>query len=62
LAVYNVQGQMVRVLDEGILEAGEHVARWDGLDQNGSPVASGLYFYALETEDLTASKKMILLR
>ncbi len=62
LHVYNVRGQLVQVLRDGVMEAGEHWIRWNGTDRNGQAVASGLYFYSLETGDFAASKKMILLR
>jgi hypothetical protein len=62
LNVYNVHGQMVRVLEDGDRDAGEHVIHWDGLDHAGRSVASGVYFYSLEAGDFTATKKMTLLR
>ena len=49
LAVYAVDGRLVRTLLAGTLGAGEHVARWDGTGDDGRPVASGTYLYRLRT-------------
>ncbi len=60
--VYNVMGQrVVRVLDE-YAEAGNHAVQWNGKDQHGTPVASGIYFYRLQADEYVASKKMVLLK
>ncbi|UCF06042.1 MAG: T9SS type A sorting domain-containing protein [bacterium] len=62
LAVYNVKGQLVRVLLDSDLEAGTRDVVWDGRDIMGRAVASGIYFYRLYTPTFTESRKMILLR
>jgi len=62
LSVYNVLGQTVRTLYEEKLLAGKHTVIFDGKDDNGSEIASGIYFYRLEAGDFTQSKKMILLK
>jgi hypothetical protein len=62
LKVYNILGELVRVLvDEG-KEAGTYTVYWDGKDDKGEEVASGIYFYQLTVEDRTLTKKMLLLR
>lgn len=48
LRIYDVLGQEVRTLVEGTHAAGVHRVTWDGRDSRGRPVASGVYFYALE--------------
>jgi hypothetical protein len=62
LTVYDVSGRVVRVLDEGSRVAGDHVAVWDGLASNGSPAASGVYFYRLDAGKQSLSHKMTLLK
>ncbi len=62
LMVYNVLGQAVRTLQDKKLQAGKHSVIFDGTDNNGMKIASGIYFYKLETEDFSQSKKMILLK
>ncbi|UCE24092.1 MAG: T9SS type A sorting domain-containing protein [Candidatus Zixiibacteriota bacterium] len=62
LTVFNVLGQQVKVLHEGILPAGSYRTRWDGTDARGSQVVSGVYFYRLQTEESCAVRKMVLLK
>ena len=62
VTVFNVVGQRVAVLADGRYPAGEHRVRWDARDDSGAEVASGVYFYRLETEDATRSGKMILIK
>ncbi len=60
LAVYNLKGQKVKSLVSQILTAGDHSVVWDGRDEQGLPVASGIYFSRLCFSDQTQQKKMIL--
>jgi len=62
LRVYNMLGQLVKTLADGDLPAGEHQAHWDGTDQNGSALSSGVYFYRLEAEGQGDVKRMALVR
>ncbi|UCG62774.1 MAG: T9SS type A sorting domain-containing protein [Candidatus Zixiibacteriota bacterium] len=62
LSVYNLLGQKVKTLVSGSKPAGEHVINWDGTDDNGESVASGVYLYQLETNEYVDSKKLILLK
>ena len=62
MIVFNVVGQRVRTLIDGDLDAGTHNVRWDGTDDNGRSVASGLYFYRLTSDNFTETKKMALLK
>ncbi len=62
LTIYNVLGQTVRVLFNGNLSAGEHSYEWNGLNENGESVQSGIYFYRLETPSWADSKKMTFLK
>jgi len=62
LKVYNLKGQLVSVLLDTYLEAGEMNLIWDGTDLQGNSVTSGLYFYTLENNSKKISKKMILLK
>lgn len=61
--VYSVGGTLVRTLVEGHHTAGEYSVRWDGRDDHGRRLASGVYFYKLETPSgATGSKKLIMLK
>lgn len=62
LRVFNALGQEIRTLVQREYEAGLHKVRWDGTDNPGNAVPSGVYFYYLRTGDLTQVRKMILLR
>jgi len=59
LVVYNLLGQQVKVLVDQYLSAGSYEADWDGLDNLGNPVSSGIYFYSLETMNNKLVRKMI---
>jgi len=62
LKVYNVAGQLVRTLVEGVRDAASYSIAWDGRNDAGSTVASGIYFYKMETKDFSQTRKMVLLR
>ena len=62
LAVYDVAGRLVKVLADRVMDAGPHEAAWDGRDARGKAVASGVYFYRLETGVYRDTRKMVLLR
>ncbi|GEM_PF-6510125 len=63
LTVYNLNGQIVRRLVKGNQPAGTYSVKWDGTDDHGVPVASGVYFYRLTTgSGFVATRKMVLLR
>jgi hypothetical protein len=62
LVVYDVGGRPVRVLVEGRREASMCEVTWDGRDDSGQPVTSGVYLYSLKTGDFVATRKMVMLR
>jgi hypothetical protein len=67
LNIYNILGQRIRSLVGGEQAAGEHLEVWDGTNEAGRPVATGVYFYKLEARtgdrrEYTMVKKMLLLR
>jgi hypothetical protein len=63
LVVYNVLGQIVRVLRDGVVAVGKHAVEWDGRDGKGGTVGSGVYFYQLRGgPGFMDTKKMMLLR
>jgi hypothetical protein len=59
LKIFNIQGQLVKLLFDEYTNAGLHQVVWDGTDQLRQGVASGLFFYQLKTRDKTATRKMI---
>jgi len=62
LAVYDIRGSLVKALVQGALSGGRHEAVWDGRNDRGESVASGIYFVQLSTGGYQASRKLILLR
>ena len=62
LDIYNIQGQLVRTLLNGIQAAERHSVEWDGTDDRGRNVKSGTYFIRLIAGSQIHSRKMVLLR
>ena len=60
--VINTLGQRVKTLTDREYVVGRHSVEWDGTDESGSKVASGVYFYRLTTDRASLSKKMVLLK
>ena len=62
LAIYDPLGREISRPLDGFVAAGEHVVEWDGRSWDGTPVASGVYFYRLSAADFTATRKMAVVR
>jgi subtilisin family serine protease len=62
LSVYNVLGEKVKTITAGAFEAGSHAINWNGTNNVGLVVASGVYFYKLTAGDNSITKKMTLLK
>ena len=62
LALYNLVGQKVAELVEGRREAGTHTLRWDGRDDEGRELASGVYLYRLRSGTKVETRKLLLVR
>ncbi|HHE39949.1 MAG TPA: T9SS type A sorting domain-containing protein, partial [Candidatus Cloacimonetes bacterium] len=62
IEIYNLKGEKVRNLVNGILPAANHSILWNGKDDRGRSVSSGIYFYRMKTADYSAVKKMIMLK
>ena len=62
LEVFALTGQRVAVLHEGSKKAGIHRLRWDARDDQGRPLASGVYLYRLVTAEAVQTRKLTLLR
>ncbi|MCP4550116.1 MAG: T9SS type A sorting domain-containing protein [bacterium] len=62
LKVYNAAGRLVRTLVEGMQPAGHGSAMWDGKGTDGQSVATGVYFYRLETGGRILTRKLMLIR
>lgn len=60
--IYNVMGQKVKTLVDDYMSAGTHTIRWDGTNEYGSAVSSGIYFYRVVAGDNVVTKKMMLVK
>lgn len=61
ISIYNLKGQKIKQLVNEQLPAGDHLVVWNGTNENGKSVASGIYLYKMKSGKYIASKKMILL-
>ena len=62
LIVYNSMGQKIRTLKDSPQNAGKHSVQWDGKDDHGNPMSSGLYIYTLHAGNFTKTMKMLLVQ
>jgi hypothetical protein len=62
IEIYNLLGQKVWTLWQGRHPAGQYQLRWDGTDEMGREVASGVYIYRVQTKDFVQSRKMLFLK
>jgi len=62
LAVYNVRGQLIRTIVKQKMPAGSHSIIWDGKNESGERVGSGVYVYRIQAGDFQKTKKMLLIR
>ena len=65
--IYDVEGKLVRNLDIGHQRSGRYISRekavyWDGRDQLGESVSSGIYFYTLKAEGFSDTRRMVILK
>jgi len=62
LSIFNVKGQMVKTLINESLNIGAYSVIWDGKNESGESVCSGIYFYQIKTQTETITKRMLLLK
>lgn len=63
LTIYNIRGQVIKLLERGIKSAGNYTIVWNGIDNDGNPVPSGVYFCSLKVnDDSVLTRRMIVLR
>ena len=62
LCVYNIVGQRVNCIVSGEFAAGDYEVVWNGRDENGNPVGSGVYFYRLDAGEFTQTRKMTFMK
>jgi glycosidase len=62
LSIYDIRGRRVRTVKNGIVPKGYRQLIWDGKDEQGQGVSSGVYFYQLSTKNQSLTRKMVLLK
>lgn len=62
LAIYDVSGRLIRMLVDGQMDSGRHQVNWDGRNDRGETVSSGVYFYRLVTDYKSLTRRMALIR
>ena len=62
IAIYDVMGRKVRSLVDKKQVAGFHHTQWDGKNDLGTPISSGMYVYMLRAGDYVGAKKMVMLK
>jgi hypothetical protein len=62
LVVYDVRGARVRTLVQGTKASGRYAVDWDGRNDNGAPVSSGVYFYRMKAGSFADTRRMVLLK
>jgi len=62
IRIFNLQGQLVRVLQRGSWEAGKHRVVWDGRDEQGQPISSGMFILDMNAGEFHAQQKTIMLK
>ena len=62
IEIFNVLGQKITTVFEGTKPAGDHTAVWNGTNDAGKPVSSGVYFYRVSAGDHTQTKKMMMVK
>jgi hypothetical protein len=62
LRVFDIRGHVVRTLVAAAQAPGRYAITWDGRDEHGQSVSSGVYFYRLHTEHFTQARKMMLVK
>lgn len=62
IVIYNLKGQKVKQMVNEVLPAGSHSVVWNGTDDAGKTVSSGVYFYKMKAGSYTSTRKMILIK
>jgi len=62
IEVYNILGQKIKTLVDAVESPGHHEVEWNGTDENGYRVSSGIYLYHMQAGDFNQSKKMMLMK
>ena len=60
--IFNIRGQKIKTLVNDFYNAGSYKVEWNGLDDNNRDVASGIYFYRMQTDGFASVRRMVMLK
>ncbi len=61
LQVFNLRGQLIKTLEDGVKAPGSYVVHWDGRDEKGESAVSGIYLYRIQAGSFSSTRKMVIL-
>jgi len=62
ISIYTIDGKLIRNLVSSVFPPGENWVIWDGCDDLGAPVGSGVYLYRVVADDISETRKMVLVK
>jgi hypothetical protein len=62
LKIYSLRGHLVKTLVASIMDSGIHIVFWDGTDESGRQVSSGVYLYRMQAGEFTQTRKMVIVK
>jgi arabinogalactan endo-1,4-beta-galactosidase len=62
ISIYNILGQVIKILANGTQEAGLHSTSWNGTDESGKPTVSGMYFLRLSADGVSKFRKIVVMK
>jgi flagellar hook assembly protein FlgD len=62
IEIYNIKGQLVKTLVNGVQAAGDHSVVWNGTDMNNKSVGNGVYYFKMNSGKYSRTRKMILMK
>ena len=62
VSVYNLEGRLIKTLVNQVMGAGNHVVNWDGTNEIGAKVSTGMYIYQLKTNSTNLNRRMTFIK
>ena len=62
ISVYNLEGRLIKTLVNQVMNAGNHVVNWDGTNEIGAKVSTGMYIYQLKTNSTNLNRRMTFIK
>ena len=62
ISIYNLEGRLVKTLVDQVMNSGNHIVNWDGRNDIGSKVSTGMYIYQLKTNSVNMTRRMTFIK